>query len=256
MDPEALRAAITDAPNNTPDTIRPWIVLVAWGAIAAMGCVAFWWASATGLISWAGLQEARRSVGGFVDSQPLVAYSLYVLVFLALALALAPALLWLVALSAFLFGFWPAALLSWFAAMAGAFLVVILARGLLAKSYFKHANRFIEAARMELNRSQLSWLLTLRLLPFIPFSVGNVVAAFLGVRMRPFLLATGIGLAPTMIAYAFAGDRARSAMSSDIPPDPGKLLGDLAPALMIMAALPIIALLARRLIAAKHGAKT
>lgn len=255
MDPEALCAAITDAPNNTPDTIRPWIVVVAWGAIAVVGCVAFWWASATGVISWAGLQEVRRAVGGFVDGQPLAGYLIYLLVFLALVLAFAPALLWLVALSAFLFGFWPAAVLSWFAAMIGAFLIVILARGLLAKSYLKRANRFIEAARTELNRSQLSWLLTLRLLPFVPFSVGNAVAAFLGVRMRPFLLATGIGLAPTMIAYAFAGDRARSAMSSDVPPELGKLLGDLAPALMIMAALPIIALLARRLIAAKHGAK-
>ncbi|MDH6114726.1 putative membrane protein YdjX (TVP38/TMEM64 family) [Kitasatospora sp. MAP12-15] len=53
-------------------------------------------------------------------------------------------------------------------------------------------------------------VLLLRLVPGVPFQAANLGAAFSGVRLRPFLAATGLGVLPGTAAYVVAGSAAGS----------------------------------------------
>ena len=50
-----------------------------------------------------------------------------------------------------------------------------------------------------------SYLLFLRLVPAFPFFLVNLVPAFAGVRLAPFIAATALGIIPGALVYAFAG---------------------------------------------------
>ena len=50
-----------------------------------------------------------------------------------------------------------------------------------------------------------SYLLFLRLVPAFPFFLVNLVPAFAGVRLGPFVAATALGVIPASFVYAFAG---------------------------------------------------
>ena len=51
----------------------------------------------------------------------------------------------------------------------------------------------------------LSYLLVLRLIPVFPFFIVNLVPAFLGVRLRDFVIATFVGIIPASFVYAGLG---------------------------------------------------
>ena len=50
-----------------------------------------------------------------------------------------------------------------------------------------------------------SYLLFLRLVPAFPFFLVNLVPAFAGVQLAPFVAATALGIIPGALAFAFAG---------------------------------------------------
>jgi uncharacterized membrane protein YdjX (TVP38/TMEM64 family) len=54
-------------------------------------------------------------------------------------------------------------------------------------------------------KNELSYLLFLRLVPLFPFFVVNLVPAFLGVRLRDYVLATFFGIIPGTFVYNLAG---------------------------------------------------
>ena len=54
-------------------------------------------------------------------------------------------------------------------------------------------------------KNELSYLLFLRLVPLFPFFVVNLVPAFLGVRLRDYVLATFVGIIPGTFVYNLAG---------------------------------------------------
>ena len=93
----------------------------------------------------------------------------------------------------------------------------------------------------------LSWILAMRLFPAVPYCVTNVAPAVLGARMAPFVVATVIGVVPYVAAYTFAGDKAGAVLDADVAPDVGKLAADLFPVMLALAALPVAAMLVRKL---------
>ena len=50
--------------------------------------------------------------------------------------------------------------------------------------------------------NELNYLLFLRLVPLFPFFVVNLVPAFLGVRLRSFVIATFFGIIPGSFVFA------------------------------------------------------
>ena len=225
---------------------RPPLGLIAWAAGAVAVIAGLTWATATGALTWSMAVDAREAASGFVAGNPVLAYAAYIALFVAMALALFPAQLWIILFGAMLFGFWPALIVSWAAAVLSAVVVFVATRGTLAGRYRAKAGKYMARIEAGFQLDQLSWILAMRLFPAVPYCITNVAPAMLGARMAPFVTATIIGVIPYVAAYTFAGDKAAAVLDSDTPPDVGKLAGDLFPVMVALAVLPVAAMLVRR----------
>jgi uncharacterized membrane protein YdjX (TVP38/TMEM64 family) len=208
--------------------------------------VAIYWAMGSGLLSWEAAVESRIAADEFVARYAVLAYAAYLVSFVVLALALFPAQLWIIVFGAVLFGFWPALIASWLAAIGSAALVFVLARGALAGTYRERAARYLARIETGFQRDQFSWMLSVRFIPIVPYCISNVAPAFLGARFTPFFAAAAIGVIPYVAAYTFAGAKAASVLDSSKPPDVTSLVVDMAPVMLAVAVLPVAALLVRR----------
>lgn len=105
-----------------------------------------------------------------------------------------------------LFGWrWGAALAA-LAATAGAVVVYLVAGTSLGVLLAKRCGGWLEKLKAGLQSNALSYTLFLRLVPLFPFFVVNLVAGLLHVPFGPFLLGTAIGILPTTVIFAVAGD--------------------------------------------------
>jgi len=222
------------------------VALVVWLCAAGLVIGVIYWAASAGLLSWENAVGMRTAAQAFVDQNTFLAYAAYIALFVALAVALFPAQLWIIVIGAMLFGFWPALIVSWLAAVGSAGLVFTLARGVLAGQYRERASKYLARVEQAFQRDQFSWMLAVRFIPVVPYCISNVAPAFLGARLRPFLAAAAAGVLPYLTAYTFAGAQTASVLDADAPPDLARIAGTLFPVMLATAALPLVALAVRR----------
>lgn len=220
--------------------------LFVWGAAALAIVGGVTWATATGALTWSMAVDALEGARSFVASYTVPAYAAYVALFLVMALALFPAQLWVIVLGAMVFGFWPALIVSWAATVLGSGVVFLAARGVLSNLYREKAAKYLARIERGFRQNQFSWILAMRFFPALPYCITNVAPALLGAGLQPFLIATGIGVIPYVGAYTFVGDRAAAVLDRDAPPDVASLAADLAPVMLVVAALPLVSLAVRR----------
>jgi uncharacterized membrane protein YdjX (TVP38/TMEM64 family) len=85
---------------------------------------------------------------------------------------------------------------------SASFLVArFLGEGLLSKF-----GRTGDRVRRQVDHAGFTSLLTLRLIPVFPFAVLNYGSGVAGVRLRDFIAATAIGLAPSNFVFAYSAD--------------------------------------------------
>lgn len=102
------------------------------------------------------------------------------------------------------FGAWEGAALAWLGSMAGTCLTHTLARRVLRnpvrRTFGEH--RLLRRLR---ERADTLALFRLRILPLAPFATLDYVAGVAGVPLRRLLLATAIGILPSVMAYGYVG---------------------------------------------------
>ncbi len=81
-------------------------------------------------------------------------------------------------------------------------------------------------------------IVRIRFVP-IPFALVNFGAALVGVRWAPFVTATALGLAPTMLIYTYFGHALVSVATEDRPAVLMALAGVIVAALLITVLLPL-----------------
>ena len=96
----------------------------------------------------------------------------------------------------------------------------------------------------ELQENDFSYLLILRLVPVVPFFVTNLAPAFLGVKLRTFVITTLFGIIPGGIVYTSIGAGLGEVFARGETPDLSivtqpHILGPII-GLIILAAMPII----------------
>jgi uncharacterized membrane protein YdjX (TVP38/TMEM64 family) len=102
------------------------------------------------------------------------------------------------------FGVARGGLLAWTGAMAGTLIAYTLARSIGKGSVRRFLGRHHLLDRLR-KRSDFWALLRLRVLPVAPFAVLDYVAGIVGVSLRALLLATAIGILPSLAAYTYVG---------------------------------------------------
>lgn len=90
-------------------------------------------------------------------------------------------------------------------ATIGATLIFLAARTALGDPLLRRAGPRANQLARGFRDDAFSYLLFLGLVPAFPFFLVNLVPAFAGVRLGPFIAATAIGIIPGAIVFALAG---------------------------------------------------
>ncbi len=156
-------------------------------------------------LSFEVLADNRDRLKGFVEANFLLAALTYIGVYAAAVALSLPGGLILTVSGGFIFGIWAGPPLAVTAATIGATIIFLIAKTSLGDTLAERAGPSIESFRRGFQENALSYLLFLRLVPLFPFFLVNVAPAFLGVKLRTYIIGTFFGIIPGTFAYAFAG---------------------------------------------------
>ncbi len=105
----------------------------------------------------------------------------------------------------FLFGLLVGASAAVIGATIGATVIFLVARTALGEPLLRRAGPRANQLAKGFRDDAFSYLLFLRLVPVFPFFLVNLVPAFAGVRLGPFIAGTVLGVIPAAIVFALAG---------------------------------------------------
>lgn len=154
------------------------------------------------------LRERQQELRDFVAAHFWAALAIYVTIY-ALATAVAvPGALFLTLTGGFLFGPWIGGSATALGATAGAVVVYYAVRSVVGgwlRERAEHAGGTMARLRDGLDRNAFSYLLTLRLIPVVPFVLINIASGLAMVPVRAYAAATAIGILPATFIYSAVG---------------------------------------------------
>ena len=175
--------------------------LIAVVVLAIIGYVAI---GRTG-ISLEALVRHRMVIDAFITEHRVLAVLAYIgLYTIAVALSV-PGAVFLTVTGGFLFGLAVGASAAVIGATIGATLIFLIARSALGEPLLRRAGPRAAQLARGFRDDAFSYLLFLRLVPAFPFFLVNLVPAFAGVRLAPFVAATALGVIPGALVFALAG---------------------------------------------------
>jgi uncharacterized membrane protein YdjX (TVP38/TMEM64 family) len=139
-----------------------------------------------------------------IQNQYLWSALIFFLIYLAVVSLSLPVASLLTLMGAALFG-WISLPIIVSAATAGALVVFLLASTIAREFFSQRAGGAIDSVQTAFHRSPIRWLLTMRLIPFFPFWLVNIIPALLQMRMRDYVLATAVGIIPGTAVYVSVG---------------------------------------------------
>ncbi|WP_232664707.1 TVP38/TMEM64 family protein [Pseudonocardia sp. TRM90224] len=174
-----------------------------WGRIAVGAVVAAAIAATVGVVVWSGeTPDIRASV----QAAGLWAPLLFVVLQAVVNITPLPRTVFTVA-AGVLFGSVAGFVLTVVATTLAACLAFWLVRYMGGAFVERHSHRAgLAWLRARLDRSGLLAVLSIRLVPMVPFAVLNYAAGLSGVRFLPYLIATVLGVLPGTIAIVVLGD--------------------------------------------------
>lgn len=166
-------------------------------ALAALGV--------TDRLSLTAIVEARDNLRGYVDVHPVQAALIYWAGYSAAVALSIPGSLVFSVLGGIAFGWVLGAPLALLAGLTGGCIFFLVARAAGATWVAARAGPRLSRLIGGFRRDAFHYLLSLRLVPLIPFWIVNTGAALSGIPLRVFLLGTLIGAAPSTLALSMAG---------------------------------------------------
>lgn len=156
-------------------------------------------------LSLQSLAEDRGTLKQLVSDNPVLAPLTFVALY-ALAVAFSfPAAAMLTVISGFLFGWLTGAFYAITAATTGGTVLFLAARTAFGGYLRDRSGNVAARLAQDFERDAFSYILVLRLAPFIPFAVASVAPALFNVRLKTFVAATMLGALPGAFAYAWLG---------------------------------------------------
>lgn len=191
-----------------------------WPPLLLLAAIAGAWASGgTRLVSWGTLARHQWELAAWVDTHPILAPSLYILAYaVVVALSLPEAAVVSVA-GGLLFGTLLGGALAIAGSTIGAIVLFLAIRHHLARAVAARGGRLIDRVRAALERDGFSYLLAIRLVPAFPFWLVNLAAGLSGMRLRPYVSATVLGIIPATFVYASIGAGVGKVLAEGGAPD-------------------------------------
>ena len=175
------------------------LAVVAAGLAAA---VALGW---TDYLSLDQLRERREDLLAWVEARPLLSVAAFAgLYCLVVAFSIPGALIMTLA-GGFLFGALLGTAATVVGATAGAIVIFLAARSAFGDVLRRRAGPAVARFEQGVREHAFSYVLTLRLLPIVPFWLVNIGLALVDVPLRTFALATLLGVIPGTFVYSALG---------------------------------------------------
>ena len=168
------------------------------------------------------LREHGQTLRDFTAENYLLSLLILMVVFATLTASVVPGVFFLTITAGYLFGPWVGGASTSLAATAGALVIYGVARTALGKSLRERAERNAGLMRKvceAIDRDTFWYVLGSRLAVVVPFHMINVAAGLMAVKLRPYTLATVIGLLPAHTIYCWIGARLNTLLAENPDPD-------------------------------------
>ncbi|MBC8241756.1 MAG: TVP38/TMEM64 family protein [Alphaproteobacteria bacterium] len=218
---------------------RLWPLLV-----LAAGLIAFLAAGGDEYLSLDSLRLYRADLAKYVADHAVVMALCFLAAYAVMVAFSLPGALLMTVTGGFFFGSILATGLVVLGATIGATAVFLIAKTALGDPLRTRAGPALLKMEDGFRENAFNYLLILRLIPLFPFFLVNLVPAFLGVRLRDYVLATFIGIIPGTFVFAQVGTGLDSILDSDEELSVGSLMSnDVLAALLglaVLSALPLL----------------
>lgn len=138
------------------------------------------------------------------------------------------------------FGFWRSVVLISFASTAGATVALLVSRFLLRDWFQSRFGETLNNCNRALKGDGAAYLLTLRLIPVVPFFAINAVMGLTSIRVRTFWWVSQAGMLPATAVYVYAGSSVPSLATLAEKGARGILTPKLFIALSLLGLVPLI----------------
>lgn len=234
MSDTSVNMPATEAPPASSSPVGKAVVV----AVFAVAVFAFFYFDLKQYVSLDVLKANRDRLLAFTDANYTVAVLAYILLYmLQTAFSLPGATIFTLA-GGFLFGVVLGTLYVNIAATAGATLAFLAARYLLRDWVERKFGHRLGSIQEGVAKNGFSYLLTLRLIPLVPFFLINLVAGLTRISVGTFIAATALGIIPASFVFANAGRQLGSINSLSEIASP-RVLGAFA-LLGVLALVPVV----------------
>lgn len=174
--------------------------------VLAAGLAAFFVFDLGQYVSLDALKENREFLQTFVAENTALAFTVYMAIYTVMVAFSLPGALIATLTGGFLFGTIFGGLATVVAATIGATIVFLIAKTALGDTLRAKAGPGIQKMEAGFQKNAFSYLMVLRLVPLFPFFLVNLAPAFLGVKLRTFIVATFFGIIPGTFVFASVGN--------------------------------------------------
>ena len=226
--------------------IRNFLPLI----ILIIGLVLFIILGGARYISFNALSQYYQSLQEFVYKHYYLSSLLFTTVYIVAVSLSFPGAAILTLLGGFLFGVWWGTFWTIIASTIGAVITYFAVNSAFGTFFKRKVTGRLRTIQQGFSENEFYYLLTLRLLPIFPFFIINIASGIVGVRMRNFIIASMLGMAPCAFIYAWVGsslgtmvvDQGQNNMASSIFLQPSIIIP-----LVLLAILSLLPVLIKKI---------
>ena len=178
---------------------------IAVAALLLIAIAAFFYFDGSKYLTLEALKAQRELLSGWVGQHFFVALFIFIAIYIAVTAISLPGAAVLTLAGGALFGLLWGSIAASFASSIGATLAFLASRFLLRDAIqAKFADR-IKGIEEGIKKDGAIYLLSLRLVPLVPFFIVNLLMGLTPIRTTTFYIVSQIGMLPGTLAFVFAG---------------------------------------------------
>ncbi|WP_127105144.1 TVP38/TMEM64 family protein [Pararhodobacter zhoushanensis] len=186
-----------------PPTLRRWLPLIIIATGAVLGLVLL-----RDRLSFESLAANHDALLAYRAANPLLTPALFIAAYVVVVAFSIPGAIWVTLTGGFLFGVFPGVLYNVSGATLGALLLFLAVRagfGERLRARIDATDGAVRRLSDGIRANEVPVLLSMRLIPAVPFFVANLIPAFLGVAVWRFVWTTLLGILPGALVYTWVG---------------------------------------------------
>ncbi|MDP3400634.1 MAG: TVP38/TMEM64 family protein [Brevundimonas sp.] len=229
--------------RHAPRSLKDWALrlspIVALAAFVILAFAMGW----NKYLSMEMLREHGLNLQSFAAEQFLLALIIFIAVYALATASTIPGPVFLTLLGGMMFGPLVGALAQATGATLGSIAIYMLYRsaiGTWMRAKFEADAGMMHKIATGIDRNAFVTLLTLRLIPSVPFVLINATAGMVAAPLRPYIAATFLGLLPSTYIYTWIGSGLGDLLQQGVQPDLNMLVSKFFWPLMGVAFLSIL----------------